>query len=68
MTGRMRVFGHVPIRRTVTTECYTACLAGSQMHPRSADFDALRAFADFRLFHGSYRIEMRTTAIAHVDL
>ena len=68
MIGRVRMFGHVAIRRTIATQRYAAGLAGSQMHPRSANFDALHALAHFRLFHGANRIEVRTTAIAHVDL
>ena len=68
MVGRVRMFRHVPIGRTIATQRDPACLAGPQMHPRSPDFDAFRAFAHFRLLYGRDCVEMRTAASAHVDL
>jgi len=49
MPGGMRVFAGVTVRRAVAAKCYAALLAGSQMHPICADFDALFAFVALRL-------------------
>lgn len=46
----MRVFGGVPVRRTVATQRDAACLAGPQMDPVRADLYTLLAFEDFRKF------------------
>ena len=59
MPARVRVFGCVPIWRAVAAECYTALLAGSQMHPIVADFNALFAFLTLRMFYRPDRLEMR---------
>jgi len=50
MSGRVRVFARVTIRRAVAAQRRAAYLAGSQMNPTRADLHALGAFANFRLF------------------
>jgi hypothetical protein len=51
MPGCVRVFARMPIRRAIAAERHAACLAGPQMNPVVADFDALFAFAALRLFN-----------------
>ena len=61
----MRVLGRVTISRIVATECYAAFLTSPKMDPRIADFYALDALANLRLFDRRYGIEMRAGAISH---
>jgi hypothetical protein len=65
MIGGMGVFGHVSVRRAVAAERNPASLAGAQVHPAASDFDALSAFANFRLFYRCNRVEMITASIRH---
>ena len=58
MPTRVGVFTGVLVRRAVAAECYAALLAGAQMHPRSANFDALFALLTLRMFHRSNRVEV----------
>jgi len=58
MPGGMRVFAGVTVRRAVAAKCYAALLAGSQMHPICADFDALFAFLTLRMFYRPNRLQM----------
>jgi hypothetical protein len=55
----MGVFAGMTIRRAVAAECYPALLAGSQMNPVCADFNALFAFLTLRMFYRPNRFEMR---------
>ena len=66
MPGGMRVFAGVTVRRAVAAECYAALLAGAQMNPVCADFNALFAFLTLRMFYRPNRLEMR--AGCHRDL
>ena len=49
MSGRVRVFARVTIRRAVAAQRRAAYLAGSQMNPTRADLRTLGALAGFRL-------------------
>ena len=51
MSGRVRVFGGVPIWRAVAAERDAAFLAGPQMHPVVADLHAFFAFPALRLLN-----------------
>ena len=66
MPTRVGVFTGVLVRRAVAAECYAALLAGAQMHPVCADFNALFAFEALRMFYRPNRLEMR--AGCHRDL
>lgn len=50
----MEMFGHVLVGRAVATQGNAACLAGSQVHPVIAGFNALLAYLVFRLLHSFY--------------
>ena len=50
MSRSLRVPGGMTIGRAIATERQSAFLAGAQMHPTRADFDALRAFLTLRMF------------------
>jgi len=62
------VFAGVPVRRAIAAERDAASLTGPQMNPASADFHALGALANFRLFNRFDRVEMRATSVRHDDL
>ena len=67
MTCRVRVFAGVFIRRAVTAQRDSTCLACSQMNPVAADLDAFFALATLRLLDrlNRNRIQMRTTLGIH---
>ena len=52
MPGRTGVLRSMTVRRVVTTVGTAAVLTGTQMHPRSADLDALLALTSFWLLDG----------------
>jgi hypothetical protein len=54
----MGVLAGVAIRRTIAAQSYAAFLAGSQVDPVSADFDALAALHTFRESHFRDRLEV----------
>ena len=58
MSGGVRVFAGVAIRRTVAAECYAALLARAKMDPAVADFHAFFAFAALGMFDWPNRFEM----------
>jgi len=62
------MFACVPVRRAVATECNTTGLAGAQMDPRGADFYTLGTLANFRLFHGTDRVEMGASPVGHYSV
>jgi len=65
MTRGVRVLGGVTISGVIATKCHAAFLTCAQMDPAVADFYALGAFADFRLFYGFYCVEMGAPRICH---
>ena len=53
MSTGARVFAGVTIRGGIAAQRDSACLAGAQVHPLRAHFDALLAFALLRMFDSS---------------
>jgi hypothetical protein len=65
MSGGVRVFTGMAIRRAITTKCHAALLARAQVNPLRADLHAFSAFAALRRFDRHDRIEMGTTSVRH---
>lgn len=61
----MRMLTGVAIRRAIAAKCDAAFLTGAQMHPLRADLHTLGAFANFWLFDGCNRVEMRAAPVRH---
>ncbi len=53
------------VGRAVTAVSAAALLASAQVHPGSADFDALVALRPFRALDGCDRLEMSAGRIGH---
>jgi hypothetical protein len=63
--GRASVLGCVTVRRVVATMRAAALPTRTQMNPRSADLDALRALTSCRLFDGGDRVDVGAALIRH---
>ncbi len=58
MTGRVRVFAGVAIRRTVATKSHAAFLAGPQVDPGAADLHAFLALKTVWPFERADRFDV----------
>jgi hypothetical protein len=68
MTRPVRVFTCMAIGRAVAAQGDPAFLTRPQMHPVIADFHAFSALANFRLFDGCDRVEMRAGLVRHYKI
>src|SRR5437588_4508340 len=65
MSGGVRVFGGVLVRRAVAAKGRAAGLAGPQMNPARADLDAFGAFEDFGKFDFADRVDVLAIPVVH---
>ena len=65
MAGSIGVLTRVAVGRAIATKSRAAFLAGAQVHPGRADFDAFLTFQTLRPFDGSHGVEMVAAFFVH---
>jgi hypothetical protein len=68
MARGVRMFTGMAVRRAVAAQGDPTLLTRAQVHPVIADFHTFSAFANFRLFHGCDRAEMRAGSVRHYKI